>query len=187
MSTRWKILSGITALLFVSLIVWVVRTTPETPPPIDKIETPATMSYGGNTITEEQNGVKIWDLTAESMEVETQTQNVMMKNLTGHFYQKDGNVIELRAKNGMYNQATKDVHVDTDVVVTTKDGAKMTGDSLDWRAAEGMLVARGKAKVTKDDMLAEGDLIEARDGLQKIKIQGNAHIVKGVKKDEQEK
>jgi len=187
MSTRWKIFSGIIALLFVSLAVWVIRTTPEAPAPIDKVETPSTMSYGGNTITEEKNGVKLWDLTADSMEVETETQNVTMKNVTAHFYQKDGNTIELRAKNGMYNQLTKDIHADTEVVVTTKDGAKLTGDALDWRAAEEILVAQGKAKVTKDDMLAEGDRIEARDGLQKIKIQGHAHIVKGVKKDEQKK
>lgn len=187
MSTRGKILSGVIVLFFICLVVWVVRTTPDAPPPIDRLEAPATMSYGGNTLTEERDGVKIWDLTAESMEVEIQSQNVMMKNLVGHFYSKDGNTIELHAQNGMYNQVTKDIHVDTEVVVTTTDGAKLTGDSLDWIAAEEILVAQGKARVTKEDMLAEGDRIEAREGMQKIKIQGHAHIVKGVKQDEQKK
>ena len=187
MSTKWKIFLGSLAALFVAIVIWVVYTTPEAPVPIEKIEAPKIMSYGGNTLTEEKDGVKIWDLTAESMEVDTTTQDVMMTNLTGHFYQKDGNTVELKAKHGIYNQLTKQVHVNDEVVVTTKDQAKLTCDTLDWVGAEEILIAEGKVKVTKDDMLAEGDRMEVKDGFQHLMIQGNAHIVKGVKQDETRK
>ena len=187
MSRGWKIFLGSIGALFAALVIWVVYTTPDAPPPIEKVETPKTMSYAGNTLTEERNGVKIWDLTAETMEVETTTQDVVMTNITGHFYQKDGNTIELTAKHGVYNQLTRQVHVNDEVVVTAKDKAKLTCDTLDWVGSEEVLIAEGKVKVTKDDMLAEGDRMEARNGFQNLRIQGNAHIVKGVKQDENKK
>ena len=182
MSTKWKVFLGALGFLFFCLVVWVVRTTPDAPPVVEKLDTPRTMSYEGNVLSEERDGVKIWDLSADSMQVNTANQNVEMVNPVAHFYPKDGNVVELRAKHGVYDQMTKNVHVDSEVIVTTKDGAKLTADVLDWVAGEETLIAEGKVKVTKEDLLAEGDRIEARKGFQHFKIQGNAHIVKGTAK-----
>ena len=180
MSTKWKAFLGTFGLLFVCLVIWVVRTTPDAPAPVEKLDAPRAMTYEGNTLMEEKNGVKIWDISADSMQVDTTTQNVEMVNPVGHFYPQDGNTVELRAKHGTYNQMTKNVHVENEVTVTTKDGAKLTAETLDWVAGEELLIAMGKVKVTKDDLLAEGDRIEAQKGFQHFKIQGNAHIVKGV-------
>ncbi len=187
MSKGWKIFLGTLALLFICLVIWVVRNTPDAPAPIDKLEAPKVMTYEGNVLSEDKNGVKIWDLTADKMNVNTVTQDVELINPVGHFYQADGNTIELRAKTGIYNQATKNVHIQDEVVVTTKDGAKLTAGVLDWVAGEELLVATGEVKITKDDILAEGDRIEARKGIGHLKIEGNAHIVKGVKQDEKQK
>ena len=65
MSKRGKILAGIFFVFFVCLVTWVVRTTPSAPPPEERIDPPKTMEYEGNTITEEKNGVKLWELTSE--------------------------------------------------------------------------------------------------------------------------
>ena len=54
------------------------------------------MSYGGNILSEERDGVKIWDLSAENMEVEVETQIAELRNLKAHFYQKDGKVVDYR-------------------------------------------------------------------------------------------
>ena len=42
-----------------------------------------------------------------------------------------------------------------------------------------MLAAIGNATASKDDMKANGDRIESADGFNKIRIIGNAHLVKG--------
>ena len=80
--------------------------------------------------------------------------------------------------------AQKEVLLDGDIVVTTSDGAKLTSDRLEWYEGKDLLAAIGKAKITKDDLLAEGDRIESTNGYQHFRIVGHAHLVKGHKGDE---
>ncbi len=181
---KWgKALIGAGILLFVCLVVWVVSTTPEPPPEEPLVDPSRKMTYDGNTLSGEQNGKKLWDLTAEHMEVDMNTNDTELENLVGHFYQEDGTSVELRAERGVYQKKKNEIHTEGSVVVTTTDGAKLTSDRLDWAEKEGMLTAEGKAKIEKDDLLAEGDRIESKDGFTHFWIRGNAHIVKGVKKE----
>lgn len=184
MSTRGKILLGTISLLFVCLVVWVIRTTPEPPPDQPVIDTEKKMVYDGNTLSEERNGKRIWDLTAKRMETDLKSNNTELTELVGHFYREDGKSIELKAKHGIYQQDKQEIHIDGDVVATTSDGAKLTSDRLDWQEKEDMLVASGKVKVTKDDLEATGDRIESKDAFSHFWIRGNARIVKGAKKNE---
>ena len=180
MDTKWKILLSVLGVAFVCLVVWVVMTTPESPPIFDKVEPPTTMEYVGNTISEERNGVKIWELTAEKAIVDIKTQNAELRNLVGHFYQADGKSIELRAKYGIFDNSNKNVHVEGDVTVTTEDGAKLTSGKLDWINNDSMLIATEKVKIAKDDIRASGDRAESSDGFRNFKLKGRAHIIKGV-------
>ena len=184
MDIKWKILLAALGVGFVCLVVWVVKTTPDSPPPVEKIESPTTMEYVGNTISEEVNGVKIWDLTAEKVVVDVKTQNAELQNLTGHFYQQDGRSVELRAKYGNYDNTSKNVHVEGDVTITIDDGAKLTSVKLDWNNADNMLIAQEKVKISKDDIRASGDRAESSDGFRNFKLKGRAHIIKGVKDNE---
>ena len=180
MSTRGKILLSIFGILFASLVIWVVSTTPDKPPKIEKIEPPKTMEYEGNTLSEEVNGIKIWDLTAERMVIDIETQNAELDNLVGHFYQKDGQSIELHADHGTYENETKNVHIEGNIIVTTSEGAKLTGGTLDWISKDEMLIANTKVKITKDDMQATGDRAESSDGFKHFWLKGHAHIIKGI-------
>ncbi|MBR2178790.1 MAG: LPS export ABC transporter periplasmic protein LptC [Selenomonadaceae bacterium] len=180
MDTKWKIALAALGIAFVCLVVWVVQTTPDAPPAVDKIDTPAIMEYANNTISEEKDGVKVWELTAEKSIVDIYTKNIAFQNMVGHFYQKDGRTIKLLAKFGFYDTATKNVHVEGDVIVTTDDGAKLTSAKLDWLGAEYKLIATEKVNITKDDVKASGDIAESTDGFRHFKLKGHAHVVKGV-------
>lgn len=180
MSTRGKILLSIFGLMFAALIFWVVSTTPKEPPKVEKVMPPKVMEYEGNTISEEVNGVKIWDLTADKVLIEVKTQNAELQNIVGHFYQEDGKSIELRAKYGNYDNESKNVHVEGDVVVTTSEGAKLTSDKLDWISQDELLIAKGKVKILKDDIQATGDRAESKDGFRRFLLKGRAHIIKGI-------
>ena len=180
METKWKIFFAIMTLGFACLVVWVVQTTPDTPPPIEKLEPPKTMEYEGNTISEEVNGVKIWDLTAEKVSVGIETQEAELKNIVGHFYQTDGRSFELQADFGTYSNITKDVHLEGNINVTTSEGANLTSEKLDWVSEEEILIASDKVKILKDDVKASGDRAESSDGFKKFKLKGHAHIIKGI-------
>lgn len=175
---KWLIVAGIA--VFAGLVVWAVATVPEIPAKPDApAENGKVMSYDGNEISEEKNGKKIWDLTAEHIEVNIETRDAVLENLRGHFYAEDGRVVEVKAAKGTYAEATKDIVISGNVEVTNSDGAKLTSDELRWEAQKEILAAVGSAKAVKDDMLATGDRIESSDGFNKIKISGKAHLRKG--------
>ncbi len=187
MSSRGKILLSIFGIAFVALIIWVVQTTPDSPPPIDKVKPPTSMEYEGNTISEEVNGVKIWDLTADKVTIDIKTQNAELQNIVGHFYQEDGKSIELNADYGTYENDNKNVHVEGHVIVTTSEGAKLTSGKLDWISKDEILIASDKVKILKDDVQATGDRAESKDGFRRFLLKGRAHIIKGIKNNSENK
>ncbi|MCR5757063.1 MAG: LPS export ABC transporter periplasmic protein LptC [Selenomonas sp.] len=180
MDKKRKFLLGVGIVLFAALVVWAVTTVPEPPAAPDKpAQSGKIMSYDGNEISEEKNGRKIWDLTAEHIEVDVDTRDVALENLSGHFYAEDGRIVEVKADKGKYAEATKDIVITGNVSVKNSDGAQLTSDELRWEAQKERLAAVGSARAVKEDMLATGDRIESTDGFNKIKITGKAHLAKG--------
>ena len=127
---------------FAALVVWAVVTVPETP---DLPDTPAesnkTMSYDGNEISEERNGRKIWDLTAEHIDVNIETRDAALEKLQGHFYAEDGRVVEVKAGKGTYAEGSKDIVLSDNVEIKNSDGAQLTCDELRWDAQKEILAA----------------------------------------------
>lgn len=179
MSRRNKILLGIGAAVFAGLVAWTVFTVPDAPKISDEQDEPKLMTYDDNTISEEKDGRKIWELKAEHISVDLATQDVRLEKIMGHFYAADGRTVEVLADGGSYDNETKDIVIAGDVSVSTSDGAKLTGDELRWTAENEMLAVAGNASASKEDMQASGDRIESTDGFGKIRIVGNAHLVKG--------
>lgn len=171
--------------LFVGVVFWAISTTPTAPPPSEKIEPPSTMTYENNTITEDKNGVKIFELDSGKMIVDAATQNAELLDVQAKFYQEDGNFVQLTAKRGNYHHQTGNIHVEGDVKVIDSKGAKLFSGKLDWLNKDEILIATEKVKISKDDMRAYSDRAEATNGLRHFKLKGNAHILRGVKESEE--
>ena len=150
MSTREKFLAGVVVIFFVCLVVWVVRTTPTAPPPIEKVAPPTVMEYEGNTLTEEKDGKILWELTCDKMRVDSLTQDMELINVRGKFYD-DEDVWDLTAKRAIYDRTENIIYVEGEVVVTNSDNEKLLSDELIWYTEEEMLTASGNVSVTKDD------------------------------------
>lgn len=180
MSTRAKILAATAAILFVCLVVWVVRTTPDTPPPMEKFDPPTIMEYEGNTITEEKDGVVIWELTCQKMRVDSITQNMELTGVTGKFYQRDQNKTwELTAGRGLYYKTDNIIFVEDDVAITNNEGAKLTCEMLEWFAAEQKLTATNKVIVLNGDgATLSSDKVDWFAAEDKIIATGNVKISK---------
>lgn len=175
-----KLLLAAGIALFAALVVWAVTTVPERPKPVEPTQQDSkVMSYDGNEISEEKNGKKIWDLTAEHIEVNIETRDAVLEKLSGHFYAADGRIVEVKADRGTYADATKDIAITGHVEIKNSDGAQLTSDELRWEAQKELLAAIGNARASKEDMLAAGERIESTDGFNKIKIIGKAHLAKG--------
>ena len=183
MENKTKIFIGVIAVLFVCLVTWVIRTTPTEPPPENKIEPPTVMEYEGNTLVEEKNGVKIWEITSDKIRIDANTNLAEFQGIHGKFFQEDGKVLEMTAIQGYYDQNTKNVHVEGDVVLTDGEGGKLTTVHLDWLSDAEMLIATEDVRILKEDMRAFADRAESMNGFQKFLLKGNARILKGVKDD----
>ena len=182
MEKKFKIMIAIAAVAFVCLVVWVVQTTPEAPPQVEKVEPPKTMVYEGNTMVEEKDGVKIWEITSERVRVDSTTQIAEFENISGKFYQEDGKVLELTANSGTYNQQTGEVHMEGNIEALDGDGGTLVSKNLDWDGAEEVLIATDDVKITKEDVQAFADRAESKDGFKHFFLKGNARILKGVGK-----
>lgn len=182
MENKTKILIGVLVILFVCLVTWVVRTTP-TEPIDDYIEPPTVMEYENNTLIEEKDGVKIWEITTDKIRIDANTHRADFQNVKGKFFKEDGKVLELTAIQGYYDQDTRNIHIEGDVVMTDGEGGKLETVHLDWLSNEELMIATEDVKISKDDMRAFADRAESMNGFQKFLLKGNARILKGVKED----
>lgn len=137
------------------------------------------LSYSGSSIVEEHDGKRLWELSAETIEIDPETKNVTLKNLQGTFYQKDGGKIIVTAKQGWMDGKTRDVRIETEVKAVADDGATFTAARVDWLAAEQRYHGSGGVRVTRDDTVLTGDQLDSDVNLEKIKVSGNARIQQG--------
>lgn len=140
---------------------------------------PTILNYEGNTISEEKDGRKVWQLTAETIEVNADTSNVTLKNVTATFFQADGKQVVLTAPVGSLDHQSKNISLSGTVQAKSSEGATFSAQDAQWIANDGKMIANGQVKLTRDDTVVTGDKLETDGKLEKIKVQGNAHVVKG--------
>ena len=183
MTRNKKILIGVVLVLLAAMCIWTVQSVPDRvkdAPPLEK----RVMTYNGNTIVEEKDGRKLWEMTAESMEVDIDTQDAVIDNLDAKFYTEDGRTIHLTAPKANYKAKEKFLTAEGGIKGDSTDGAHMQCDTAEWRAAEEKIALIGNAELQRDldAVKAAGDRIESKDGFNKFKITGHAHLEKGNKK-----
>lgn len=177
MSTREKILAAVVVIFFVCLVVWVVRTTPDAPPSIEKVEPPTVMEYEGNTITEERDGKIIWELTCDKLRVDTITQDMELTNVKGKYYDEE-KTWDVTAQRGIYDQAEKLIYLEGDVVITNNvDAEELRSEDLAWLSEKEILVAQGKVSVKNEKgATLLSDKIEWFSAEDRIVAEGNIDV-----------
>lgn len=133
----------------------------------------------GNEIIEEDNGRRLWQLKAERTEIDPQTKAVKMFNIKGVFYKKDGSSLEVVAPEANYDVNTKNILMVGNVKAVSSDGATLTAREARWEAAKRFFYGTGGITMTKDDTIITGDKIESDANMEKVKVEGNARVVKG--------
>ena len=97
------------AVLLAGLIVWAVTSVPEIPQQTDEPTGPRIMSYMDNTLHEECDGRTVWQMTAEQMNVDIDTNDTGMVKIDGTFYSDDGRTLTLKADEGRMDSKTRGV------------------------------------------------------------------------------
>ncbi len=168
--------------LAIGICIWAVVTkpTPENKSP-QEIKKEHTMNYGANTIVEEKNGKKIWEIKADSINMNVQSKIAEMKNVHGKYYRDDGKILTITSPHGFYDDGKKNIMLDQKVHAEDNTGLKFDAEKATWNNAKALFTGEGKVKIVRDNMQATGDKIESNNGFTAFKLSGNAHIIKGVK------
>lgn len=167
-------------LMLVAGVYYFIRDeSPKAPPAQVANNDQQIMSYSGNSIIEEQDGKRLWELGAETIEIDPKTKQAVMKNLKGVFYQDNGGKLEIVALQAIYDTKTRDIVMSGQIKATSSDGAIFTADSARWAGGNRRFYGTGGITVTRDDTTIFGDRIESDANMQKIKVEGNARIRKG--------
>jgi LPS export ABC transporter protein LptC len=133
----------------------------------------------GNEIIEEENGKRLWELKAERTEIDPQTKAVKMLNLKGTFYKDDGSSIQIIAPEANIDLNSKDILMVGNVKAITSDGATFTAREARWEGKKRYFYGTGGVTMTREDTVITGDKIESDANMEKVKVEGNARVVKG--------
>lgn len=137
----------------------------------------AALSFEGNKITEEDNGRLIWELTAETIEVDSVTQNVTLHKLNGTFYSAAGTTMTITSETGNLDSKTKDVVLTGSVHGIASDGGDFTAAQATWQDDTKLFHGTGGVQVVKGGTSLTGDVLDGDMTLNKMKVSGHAHIV----------
>ena len=137
------------------------------------------MAFSGSQLTEDQDGKRIWELTARVMEVDPKTRLVYMTDLIGVIFRADGSRIDVTAKNAVVDPQTRTVEIEGSLVMKASDGPTFTADKGRYVAVDRKIFASGSIRASKDDYVLTANEMETDDQFDTITVQGNARIVKG--------
>jgi len=111
-------------------------------------------------------GKKTWDVKGQSADIFESV--IKLSNVVGNVYGEEE--MNLTAKRGSMDKANGNMHLEQDVVATTKSGARLTTDSLDWQQKVDLITTEDKVKIEKEGMTAVGSGAKASPSLKQAKL-----------------
>lgn len=156
----------------------------EPPPPPRVQETKAAdpnsfVTFSGSSIIQQQDGKKHWELTAETVQVQPGSDKVQLVNFKGTMYRADGGKVDLIGRQAQMDTKTRDIVMEGDVKATASDGAVFTAAQARWASKERRFYGSGGITLTREDTVVTGNQIEGDEQLEKVKVMGNARVLKG--------
>lgn len=139
----------------------------------------ANVTFNGSTVVEQKDGKKLWELTAETVQIDSKTPKIKLINFKGIVYREQGGQLDMVAREALYDPKTKDVTMEGDVKATSSDGGVFTAAQARWAGNDRRIYGSGGITVIRDDAVITGDQVESDANFEKVKVQGNARVIKG--------
>ncbi|WP_196593070.1 LPS export ABC transporter periplasmic protein LptC [Pectinatus sottacetonis] len=163
----------------VAVCVWAVVTKPvPTKKSAQNVNNERSMDYKSNTIVEEKDGKKIWEIKAESINMNTDTQEAEMKKIEGKYYGEPGKILTVTAPHGLYDAKEKNIILDQGVHAENSDGLSFDAQKMTWNNKEQLFTGEGNVRIVRADIQAAGDKFESSKAFSQFKLTGHAHIIR---------
>jgi len=126
-------------------------------------------------------GEKTWDVKGERADIQGDT--IKMTNVDANQYGE--NEVNLKAKDGVVDKTSGNVHLENDVVITSKTGTQLKTDSLDWHKEKDMVTTAAPVELTDKGVKITGTGLEAQPGLKTAEMKKDVTVeVEPDKQDE---
>jgi len=140
---------------------------------------PTAMEKPSNAPNEGMRGISLrninigdtaWVLHADTASIFRQKKRVIAERVVIDFFEEQGHVSRLTAKQGVLHQATDDLEARGDVQVATDDGALLTTEILFWDHQKAKIHTDEYVVITRGEDVLTGFGLEADPGLDRVDI-----------------
>ena len=144
-------------------------------------QAPLNLTFSGSSIVEEEDGKKLWELNADTIEAAPTGNTIYLNNLKGTFYREKDGKIEIIANRATLDTKTRDISMQGNIKATNSNGAVFMAPEAWWSGEPKHFTGVGGVTLTRGDTTITGEKLETDDKMEKFKIYGNAKVVTGGK------
>ena len=162
---RHRLATGILGIVgaFVLLVAWTLVAKSRTAP-VEPVGTASASSADLRIkeakIEEDTGGVR-WRLTADQVLIFDAEGRTALRNISVQVFERD-RTWNISGEEGDLFQATKNLEIRKNVVITSNDGLKLETSVLRWQAAEKRLWSDAPVRLSRDGATAEGTALDVR-------------------------
>ena len=134
-----------------------------------------------NKLVEKKDGRLVWELEAKRILLEKATGQATLEGVQAILYREDGSKLTLQAQTGTLDNTNKSFRLTGGVAAAADDGSRLAADAIAWQQATALITASGKVRLEKADLVATANEAQTDRSFDKLRLTGNAVIVKGGK------
>lgn len=181
MSKRTILIVSVVGLLLTGCLYYFLREETTAPEAARTQNVPKQeVLFEKTAMIEEKDGKRLWEISAEAINVDATAKKVYLTNVKGAFYRDDGSSVNIIARKGVADTAKKEILLEGEVTaVSSTDGASFAAPTMRWEGNIRWFFADGGVKYTRDDSVMTGEKLDSDVEMEQIKIRGNAKMVRG--------
>jgi len=165
--------------IMAGIITWLFKTSPTGSKIHTKAPEVAPHEIENSTITQEENGKKVWEVTITSAIYDKARDVTVAKGIKGTLYQEDGTTMTVTADEGEVNMKSKDIVLTKNPRGVTSDNGTLVADKVTWQHKDRLILAEGHVKITRDDTVATAKKATMQVDMKKVKLMEEAKVVRG--------
>ena len=116
------------------------------------------IDVSGVILTESKNGLKYWEMYAETGSYTNKDNIAMLNNIIGNFYKDKEVAMSFEASKGTYNEKKKQIILYDNTFIALKDGISLSTDRLIWSGSDKDILIKGNIRINKgNELISSGD------------------------------
>jgi LPS export ABC transporter protein LptC len=123
-----------------------------------------------------KDGVKLWELKAETVEYQQPKNLVSFKKVTLTYFPKDGKPVYLVGNLGKLDTQTKNIFIEGEVVISTPEGYELKVPSLHYRDDKREVSSAGTFSFKGPSLLLDGQGMIMNLDSQKVWVTGKVRM-----------